>query len=93
MLAPLQRHLLLLMTSLTLHPEHLLLRGLGVLSEHGFGLTSESHLLHSVTSLSQGLLVPLAGFVLGHLVLGVLLAAIVLAERLPHLRDVHHGVA
>ena len=68
--------------------EHDLLGVLGLLSEHGLGLSSESLLLHIVSSLSLGGLGGLPSLVLGDLVESVLLGF--LAETLKLLGDMHH---
>jgi len=53
-LASLQRKLGLCLAAHALQPKHDLLRGLGFLVEHGFGLTTVTGLLAVVTPLSLG---------------------------------------
>jgi hypothetical protein len=53
-LASLQRKLHLCLAVHALQPQHNLLRGLGFLVEHGFGLTTVTGLLAVVTPLSLG---------------------------------------
>lgn len=82
MLATLQRQLSLCLAADALQPQHNLLRSLGFLVEHGFGLTTITGLLTVVTPLSLGEERSLASLVLCDLVLGVLPALLALAVGL-----------
>jgi hypothetical protein len=73
-LGSLVAQLLLGLTFLTFKTKDDLTCGLGLLVEDGLGLSSETHLLRVVTSLSLGEVGSLSGLVLGDLVQGVLLA-------------------
>ncbi len=55
MLAPLDDLLVLLLADGALHPEHDLLRRLGLLLEDGLGLTTEAGLLSIVTPLTYAI--------------------------------------
>ena len=87
-LASLQRKLGLCLAAHALQPKHDLLRGLGLLVEHGFGLTTITALLTVVSSLSLGEQRSLTSLVLGDLVLGVLAALLALAVGLAGLGNV-----
>jgi len=67
-LRPLQREVLLRLTFLALQAQHDLTGRLGLLVEHGLGLTSETHLLGVVTALPLGEVGCLTRLVLGNLV-------------------------
>merc|ERR1739848_242587 len=67
-----------------------LLVGLGLLVEHGLGLSTISLLLHVVTALALGKQRRLANLVLRHLVHGVALALAAPAKGAALLGDVHH---
>jgi len=72
-LGSLVAQLLLGLTFLTFQTEDDLTCGLGLLVEDGLGLSSESHLLGIITSLSLSEVRRLSGLVLSDLVKGVLL--------------------
>ena len=91
-LGPLQSELLLRLALLALQPQHNLPRSLGLLVKHGLSLSSESHLLAVVTTLSLSKVGGLSGLVLGDLVDLVLPALLVLAVGLPLLGHVNHGL-
>ena len=67
-LGTLESQMLLGLTFLALQTKDNLTGGLGLLVEHGLGLTSETHLLGIVTTLSLGEVGCLSGLVLGDLV-------------------------
>ena len=67
-LSTLENQMLLRLTFLALQTKDNLTCGLGLLVEHGLGLTSETHLLGIVTTLSLGEVGSLSGLVLGDLV-------------------------
>merc|ERR1719384_3097825 len=75
----------------TLQPQHQLLRGLGLLSQDGLGLTTESPLLAIVPAPALGLLGLGRLLVLGHLHLHVLVA--LGAEGVTTFGHVNHGEA
>jgi len=85
-LAPLDRLHAALLAFGALHPQHDLLRRLGLLVEHRLGLAAEAALLPVVPALALREQGRLAGLVLGHLHHLVLLAP--LAEGLLGLGDV-----
>lgn len=68
--------------------QHNLLGGLGLLTEHGLSLSSETCLFPVVTSLTLCYQRSLASLVLSHLLRSVLVAA--LAVRVATLRDHNH---
>ena len=88
-LATLKSQLHLVLAFLALHTQNDLLGGLGLLLEHGLGLSTETLLLGVVTALSLGEDGGLSGLVLRHLVEGVLSALLGGAEGLPGLGDVN----
>jgi len=88
-LAALEGKLHLVLALLALKTKHDLLGGLGLLLEHGLGLSTETLLLSVVTALSLGEDGGLAGLVLGDLVKGVLAALLGGAESLAGLGNVH----
>ena len=90
MFASLQRNLFLLVTRLTFQPQHLFLRCLSGLSEHGLGLSSITLQFHVIPPLAKGLGVTFTSFVLSDLVSLMTSAILVLAVRLPHFRYVNH---
>ena len=73
-LGTLENQMLLRLTFLALQTKDNLTCGLGLLVEHGLGLTSETHLLGIVTTLSLGEVGCFSGLVLGDLVVLVLTA-------------------
>ncbi len=73
-LGSLKAQLLLGLTFFTFETKDDLTRGLGLLVEDGLGLSSETHLLRVITSLSLRKVGGLSSLVLGDLVEGVLLA-------------------
>jgi hypothetical protein len=73
-LGTLKSQVLLGLTFLALQTKHNLTCGLGLLVEDGLGLTSKTHLLGIVTTLSLGEVGCLSGLVLGDLVVLVLTA-------------------
>merc|ERR1712167_182241 len=89
-LAPLDVNLVLVLALGALETKRNLLGRLGLLVEDRLGLTTETGLLPVVTPLTLREKGRLAGLVLGHLVLGVLLALLAPAEGLAGLRDVDH---
>merc|ERR1719296_558668 len=89
-LGPLQRQMLLRLTFLALQTKHNLPRGLGLLVEDGLGLSSKTHLLRIVTTLSLGEVGRLSGLVLGHLVGLVLAALLTRAVGFAFFGDVDH---
>ena len=88
-LGSLEGQLLLGLTFFTFETKDDLTRGLGLLVEDGLGLSSETHLLRVVTSLSLREVGGLSGLVLGDLVEGVLLA-LTRTVCLAFLGYVHH---
>lgn len=74
-LGTLQSQMLLGLTFLTFQTKDNLTGSLGLLVEHGLGLSSETHLLGIVTTLSLGKVGRLSGLVLGDLV-GLVLTAL-----------------
>lgn len=90
MLSPLQSQMLLSLASLALHTQHNLPGSLGLLVKDGLGLSTETHLLGVVTTLSLGEVGGLAGFVLGNLMDLVLAALLAGAECFAFLGYVHH---
>jgi hypothetical protein len=88
-LGSLKAQLLLGLTFLTFQTQNNLTGSLGLLVEDGLGLSSESHLLRVVTSLSLRKIGRLAGLVLGHLVGGMLLA-LAGTISLAFFRNIHH---
>lgn len=90
-LAALEGNLHLVLALLALQTKDDLLGGLGLLLEHGLGLSTETLLLGIVTTLSLGEDGGLAGLVLGDLVKGVLAALLGGAEGLAGLGNVHLG--
>ena len=89
MLGSLEAQLLLGLTFFTFKTKDNLTCGLGLLVEDGLGLSSETHLLRVVTSLSLREVGGLSGLVLGDLVKGVLLA-LTRTVSLAFLGYVHH---
>ena len=89
-LSPLQSQMLLSLALLALQPQNNLPGSLGLLVEDGLGLSSETHLLGVVTTLSLGEVGGLSGLVLGNLVDLVLAALLAGAEGLAFLGYVHH---
>jgi len=87
-LATLQRQLELSLAGNAFQSQDDLLCRLGLLVEHGLGLTTITGLLAVVTSLSLREERGLASLVLGNLVLGVLLALLALAVGLTGLGNV-----
>ena len=90
MLGPLNSQLFLRFTLLTLQPEHNFPCCLSLLVKHGFGLTTETHLLRVVTAFSLGEVRCFTGFVLGYfhdLMLSTFFAG---AECSAFFRDVYH---
>jgi len=73
-LGTLESQMLLGLTFLALQTKDNLTCGLGLLVEHGLGLTSETHLLGIVTTLSLSEVRSLSGLVLSDLVVLVLTA-------------------
>jgi hypothetical protein len=90
MLRPLQSQMLLSLALLTFHTQHNLPCSLGLLVKDGLGLTTETHLLGVVTTLSLGEVGGLARFVLGDLVDLVLAALLAGAEGFAFLGYVNH---
>jgi len=90
MLGSLQSQMLLGLTFLALQPQNNLTGGLGLLVKHGLGLSSKSHLLGVVTTLSLGEVRSLSGLVLGDLVVLVLTALFTSAVGLTFLGYIHH---
>ena len=88
-LLPLDGLLGTILASLTFHSQNNLLGGLGLLVEHGFGLSSEPGLLSIVTTFSLGKLGGLSRLVLGHLEPLVALALDVRAKVALALGNVH----
>lgn len=88
-LGSLEAQLLFGLTFLTFQTQNNLTGSLGLLVEHGLGLSSKSHLLRVVTSLSLSKIGSLAGFVLRHLV-GSVLLALASAISLAFFRNIHH---
>jgi hypothetical protein len=74
MLGSLKAQLLLGLTFLTFQTQDDLTGSLCLFVKDGLGLSTETHLLGIVTSLSLGEIGSLTGLVLGHLVDGMLLA-------------------
>ena len=89
-LGTLQSQMLLGLTLLTFQTKNDLTGGLGLLVEHGLGLTSETHLLGIVTTLSLGEVRGLTGLVLGDLVGLVLSALLAGAEGFAFFGYVNH---
>ena len=89
-LRPLQREVLLRLTFLALQTQDNLTGRLGLLVEHGLGLTSETHLLGVVTALPLGEVGCLPRLVLGDLVDLVRTALASGAVRLAFFGDVDH---
>lgn len=89
-LGTLKSQMLLGLTFLALQTKDDLTCGLGLLVEDGLGLTSETHLLAIVTTLSLGEVRGLSGLVLGHLVGLVLAALLAGAVSLTFLGYVNH---
>jgi hypothetical protein len=89
MLGSLQTQLLLGLTFLTFQTQDNLTRSLGLLVENGLGLSTETHLLGIVTSLSLCEIGSLTSLVLGHLVDGVLLA-LASTVGLAFFGNIHH---
>lgn len=89
-LRPLQRQMLLRLTFLTLQTQHNLTSGLGLLVKDGLGLTSETHLLGIVTTLSLSEVGCFTGLVLGDLVVLVLTAFLAGAVGFAFLGYVDH---
>lgn len=87
----LDAQLLLGLALLTFHTEHDLTRGLSLLVEDRLCLTTETHLLRVVTTLSLGEVRRLTGLVLGNFVNLVLSAVFARAVSSALLRNIHHG--
>ena len=90
MLGTLDAHLLLALAFLTFHTKHNLTRSLGLLVKDGLCLTTETHLLRVVTTLSLGEIGCLSCLVLGHLVNLVLSAVLSCAVSSAFLWDIDH---
>jgi len=89
-LGSLVAQLLLGLTFLAFQSKNNLTCGLGLLVEDGLGLSSETHLLRVVTSLSLSEVGCLSGLVLGNLVKGVLLALSCTVGS-AFFGNIHHG--
>ena len=89
-LSPFQSQMLLGLARFALQTKNNLTCGLGLLVEDGLSLTTETHLLGVVTTLSLGEVGGLTSFVLGHLVNLVLTALLAGAESLTFLRYINH---
>ena len=87
---PLKGQMLLGLTFLALQTENDLTCGLRLLVEDGLGLTSETHLLGVITTLSLGKVRGLSGLVLGDLVDLMLAALLASAEGLTFFGHVNH---
>ena len=90
-LGSLVAQLLLGLTFLTFKTKDDFTCGLGLLVKDGLGLSTETHLLGIVTSLSLSKVRRLSGLVLGDLVKGVLLA-LTPAVSLTFFWNIHHDV-
>ena len=89
-LRPLQGQMLLSLASLTFQTKNNLTSSLGLLVEHGLGLTTETHLFGVVTPFSLSEVGSLAGLVLSHLVNLVLTALLAGTVCLAFFGYVHH---
>mmetsp|Transcript_13448 Transcript_13448/g.20227 ORF Transcript_13448/g.20227 Transcript_13448/m.20227 type:complete len:119 (-) Transcript_13448:70-426(-) len=89
-LCALDAQLLLSLAFLALKTECDLLGGLGLFVKNGLGLTTETHLLVVVPSLTLSEVGSLASLVLGNLMKSVLTALLAFAESLSLLRNVNH---
>jgi hypothetical protein len=90
MFGSLEAQLLFDLAYLAFQTKNNLTGGLGLLVKDGLGLTTETHLLRVVTSLSLCKVGGFARLVLCHLVDGVLLAFRRSTESLSLLRNIHH---
>jgi len=88
-LAALEGNLELRLAFLAFEAEHNLLRGLGLLVEHGLRLAAKSLLLPVVAALALSKVRGFTSLVLGHLVNLVLPALFALAEGAALLGDIH----
>jgi len=88
-LGSLDAQLLLGLTLFAFQSQHNLTRGLGLFVKDGLGLSTETHLLAVVPTLSLRKVTRLAGLVLRHLVQGVLLA-LARAVGLAFFGDIDH---
>lgn len=89
-LGPLKSQVLLGLTFLALQTKNDLTCSLGLLVEDGLGLTSETHLLGIITTLSLGEVGGLSGLVLGDLVDLVLTALLAGTEGFAFFGYVNH---
>jgi len=90
MLSSLQSQLLLGLTFLAFKPNYNLTGSLSLLVEDGLSLSSESHLLGVITTLSLGEIGGFSGLVLGDLVYLMLTALSALAVGVTFLRYINH---